>query len=83
MIKLCKDCENHLFDEWAKIIKAGCLDFWPTEFLFPLTYYGIGIDDARFEDAMAARGWYCCLGCQLWTKKLNPLNGLCGECEIS
>ena len=82
MISLCKDCENRLFDEWAKIIKAGCSDFWPSEFLAPLTYYGIGIDEIRFEDGMAAHGWYCCLSCQLWTGKLNPLNGLCEECEI-
>lgn len=81
MINLCRDCENRLFDEWAKVIEMGCPDFWPNEFLVPLTTYDIEVDEDKFIDGMAARGWYCCLSCQLWTHKLNALNGLCKACD--
>jgi len=79
MIQLCKDCQERLFDEWAKIIAQGCTDFWPDEFLLGWED-SITIRKSDFLAGMAKRGWYCCTSCYLWQRE--PLNEeeLCAEC---
>jgi len=77
-MKLCPDCESRLFDECAEVI-SRYLDFWPEDLFVRPVGYGPEIEEDTFLAAMAARGWYCCRDCELWTISVDAA-GLCKKC---
>ena len=80
-IRLCKDCKGRLFDDMAKTIEDGCSDFWPEEFLAPISSEQVEIDEDEFMAAMASRGWHCCEWCNRWTREPLDEEGRGPQCR--
>ena len=78
-MKLCPDCKERLFDEWAKQIEH-CSDWWPSDDQLFILSMDFGIYEQEIIPAMTARGWHVCEWCRLWTREELDTEGRCPKC---